>query len=440
MKQEQVTVYVPAFNAQNSILDCLESVRVQTYPVVRILVVDDGSTDQTAGVSEKSGVEVIRLEKNLGIASARNAALRCIESDFVASIDADCSAAPDWLENLMQHFSDETVVGVGGKVMETAHDPGTDAWRAARMRQDWGQDSIHPDFLYGANTVFRKTALNRVGLYDEIYRHNFEDVDISRRLRARGGILFYSPQARVKHLKRDTFESLARAFWRWNFHFYKESSFYEDPARFLDKVRDNVGYSNRLACEDLKDSKVGLLYFDFLMCFALTILDLEYLLREFKKSASADEATLGGGLLSLMDLSFFMRLSGPERSWGTLFSRQHSFEPNLYFLTSMVANFFFREGLGEDLIRVAVSDLLSLALKCPQDARIAAVSVVNLARRRFEWEDLIEKEHPLLERGFLRSLAGAFYEMTSGFLRQNPQTKDLLAESMRLNQREAFYV
>ncbi|MFN4128218.1 MAG: glycosyltransferase family 2 protein [Paracoccaceae bacterium] len=88
-----VSVIVPAFNAKDTLTETLRSVSAQTHAQLEILVVDDGSTDETAALAERIGLAEPRLslirQANSGVAAARNAGLARAQGDYVAWLDAD---------------------------------------------------------------------------------------------------------------------------------------------------------------------------------------------------------------------------------------------------------------------------------------------------------------------------------------------------------------
>ena len=76
MKNSEVSIYVPVYNGQNTIVPCINSILSQTVKPSKILVVNDNSTDQTAEILKKfsSKIEIINNEKNLGLSYIRNLA------------------------------------------------------------------------------------------------------------------------------------------------------------------------------------------------------------------------------------------------------------------------------------------------------------------------------------------------------------------------------
>src|SRR6266566_9337206 len=92
-----VSILIPAFNAQEWITDTLKSAIAQTWPRKEILVIDDGSTDQTLAIARQfasEGVSVI-TQKNQGAAATRNKALSISQGDYIQWLDADDPLAPD---------------------------------------------------------------------------------------------------------------------------------------------------------------------------------------------------------------------------------------------------------------------------------------------------------------------------------------------------------
>lgn len=212
-----ISVYIPAYNVARFLSRCIESLLTQTLPAAEILVVDDGSSDNSAQIAAGyHGVKVVRHDRNRGLAAARNTAFRTARHGLVASLDADCVASPNWLASLVPHMEDAEIAGVGGFLSESVQVSLADRWRRAHMPQEWGPAWIrNPKFLFGCNNLFRKSAVLDVGGYDESMRTNGEDCDLCRRLRARDWQLIYDPAARAAHLRSDNTGSILDAYWRW---------------------------------------------------------------------------------------------------------------------------------------------------------------------------------------------------------------------------------
>src|SRR5947209_13220762 len=100
-----VSVIIPTYNHGRFIADAIESVLAQTYPVSEIIVVDDGSTDETQEVVEKFGEKVRYIEQaNAGVSAARNTGIENSDGDLVAFLDADDTWLPEKIEKQVAKF------------------------------------------------------------------------------------------------------------------------------------------------------------------------------------------------------------------------------------------------------------------------------------------------------------------------------------------------
>ena len=158
---EAVSVVIPCFN-QARFLECaITSARRQTHAPIEILVVDDGSTDETSTVAERLGAHVMR-QPNRGLSEARNAGLAAARGDFVVMLDADDELLPGALaagiQALRSHPSASAAVGLcqlmdesGGALPATRH-----AIDGADLYGEW----LSKNFVWTAGAaMFRRHAL-----------------------------------------------------------------------------------------------------------------------------------------------------------------------------------------------------------------------------------------------------------------------------------------
>lgn len=111
MKKELVSVIIPTYNRETVIGRAIESVLKQTYPHFELLIIDDGSTDQTKQVVEQIADERIRyilLEENGGVAHARNVGIAETQYDYIAFLDSDDEWMPEKLEMQMEKLLDSS--------------------------------------------------------------------------------------------------------------------------------------------------------------------------------------------------------------------------------------------------------------------------------------------------------------------------------------------
>lgn len=275
---QKVSLYIPCYNAEKTIRECLESVMVQSYDIDEILVIDDGSCDRTAEIAQRYPVKILTHKENKGLSACRNAAFRQARNEFVAALDADCVAQPGWLKELMGCFEHDDIAGSGGKLNERHSSAAADRWRLAHMSQGWGENSVNnPAFLYGSNTVFKKKAIALVGFYNERFRNNYEDVDISMRIYSAGLRLIYNPQAQAEHLRQDTPGSVLKAYWQWTCR--QPDNGIEACPGLLQEFKNKVKYPGiirRLALKDFRNQDYGLLLLDFIFLFYYPWFEFKY--------------------------------------------------------------------------------------------------------------------------------------------------------------------
>lgn len=255
---KQVSVYIPSYNGARCLSECIEAVLRQAYPVDEIIVVDDGSTDKTKEIASKFQVKLIRHEYNRGIAAARNSAILKAKNDFIASVDADCLLEPNWLFECMKNFDNPNVAAVGGKLIGKNSEGLADRWREVHLKHHWGDKRrINPIFLSGSNLVIRKEILKQIGFYNEKrFKKNYEDVDMSLRLKDKGYNLIYESNAIANHVKKDTLGSILKTYWNWQFHDYKH--------KYILRAIFSLINSIKLLIEDIFNGKLEFILIDIL--------------------------------------------------------------------------------------------------------------------------------------------------------------------------------
>ena len=143
MSQEKpmISVIVPVYNTEAYLVRCLDSLLMQTYPNLEIVLIDDASTDKGGSICETyaardSPLKVIRFLKNQGPSAARNAGIRKAEGKFISFVDADDYVEPDIMEKLYAALSeneaDISICGADGiRIKDGAADTfsGTEAVR-----------------------------------------------------------------------------------------------------------------------------------------------------------------------------------------------------------------------------------------------------------------------------------------------------------------------
>ena len=197
----KVSVVIPAYNAAKTIGEAVAHSLSQTKGSlqVELIVVDDGSTDDTAAVAESAGATVIR-QRNAGPAAARNRGWESATGTFICFTDSDCIPIAGWLENLLDGFTDSQVGAVAGSY-EIAN---PSSWLARWVHQEiMERHKRMPSFIraFGSyNVAIPRHVLQATGGFDPVYRRaSGEDNDLSYRIIKKGWRIAFRPQAKVAH-------------------------------------------------------------------------------------------------------------------------------------------------------------------------------------------------------------------------------------------------
>jgi cellulose synthase/poly-beta-1,6-N-acetylglucosamine synthase-like glycosyltransferase len=197
-----LSIIVPVRNGAQTLSDCLTALERQTLPreQFEIIVVDDGSTDESAEVARRAGVTVASLTAS-GPAAARNHGARLACGELLFFTDADCVPAPDWAERLRAAFDDPAVAGAKGayRTRERGWVP-----RFVQLEYDskYERMSRQPmiDFIDTYSAAYRRSVFLASGGFDASFpTPSVEDQEFSFRLAEQGHKLIFIPQAIVYH-------------------------------------------------------------------------------------------------------------------------------------------------------------------------------------------------------------------------------------------------
>lgn len=397
---KEVGLYIPCYNAAETVGLCIEAAMKQTYPPKAIFVVDDASTDDSIKIVSGYPVRLIRHKENSGLASVRNTAIKSIDTEFIASLDADCVAQQDWLEAMMIGFVSPKIAGVGGRLLEDNTSSVFNLWRATHMCQDWGSEKVNPWFLFGANTVFSRRALLNVGLYDETYNNNYEDVDLCDKLKKKRYKLVYEPEARVRHLKNDDIRSILNNYWAWQMPYYKKMGYYSNARKLSFKIKDNIGLANRYLEEDVNSQRLQLLYLDFLLSIHHCLKDFEYL--TFKDSNTRFSYRPLDYFISMFDLTLFYHLDSRKRSISTLIPKQIRHLQNFFALILIVSDVIYSKFKRSEFHKSLYGHLMMSVYGVCEENLLN--KMLNLTYLRKDWNGFLEKKQPNLNRVFLKTI------------------------------------
>ena len=200
----KISVVVPLYNKEKSIEATLQSVLAQTYTDYELIVVDDGSTDNSLNVVRKRISELenerIRVihKENGGVSSARNRGIKEAKGEYIALLDGDDLWEPTFLEEQVKLIHDFPDAGMWGiNFAETNH--GQLVRKLATGLPDNYRGYVdnyfqikgrHSDLFCSSSVVIRKNVFDKVGLFDERIKYA-EDTDMWWRIIATHKVAFY---------------------------------------------------------------------------------------------------------------------------------------------------------------------------------------------------------------------------------------------------------
>jgi mycofactocin system glycosyltransferase len=216
-----ISIVIPVKDRADELKRCLASLANLNYPQdkLQIIVVDDGSSDDSAAVARAYGALVVPSGGvGRGPAAARNVGAAAAHGEILAFIDSDCTASTEWLNELLPAFNDPDMAAVGGQVDGMCTSSAVDRYEAVMSslslgsRERSGSSGNDTFYLPSCNLLVRRAAFRSAGGFNNSM-HVGEDVDLTWRLRDKGHTISYIPAGNVLHEHRSSIQSfMSRRF------------------------------------------------------------------------------------------------------------------------------------------------------------------------------------------------------------------------------------
>jgi GT2 family glycosyltransferase len=211
-----VSIIVLNYNGRHFLEKCLGSLETQTYRNFETWLVDNGSSDHSVEFVRRSfaWVRIMPLEHNLGFCAGNNAAILASRGKYVALLNNDTIVDPAWLEELVKAIETDPKAGICASRILSLHEPsvlyaagdcysvsGVAYRRGERMRAAGHFEQSEEVFTACAcAALYRRNMLEEIGLFDEDFFSNCEDVDLGFRARLAGYTCLYVPKSVVYHV------------------------------------------------------------------------------------------------------------------------------------------------------------------------------------------------------------------------------------------------
>ena len=209
------SVVIPNWNGKRFLQTCLDSLALQTYPRVEIIIVDNASQDGSQAFIRENYPEVtlIELPENRGFTGACNTGMETADGAYIALLNNDTEVDSDWVSAVVSAFEHHPEVGIVASKMllfnrrdhlHTTGDYFTVDGRAGN-RGVWERDDGQYDreeFVFsacGGSSAYRRTMLDQIGFLDDDFFFSMEDIDLAWRAQLAGWRCLYTPRAIVYH-------------------------------------------------------------------------------------------------------------------------------------------------------------------------------------------------------------------------------------------------
>lgn len=243
----RISLIIPCYNEEATILALLQSIQKQTYPLddLEVIIADGMSTDQTRRIvtlfQKENKYPLIRVIDNPKriIPAALNLAIQAATGELIVRMDAHTLPAPDYIALSVKAFDEGKGQDVGG-VIDIA--PAANTWMARSIavatrhplgvgdaKYRWATSAGFADTV-AFGTYARKT-FDQIGFYDESLLVN-EDYELNARLRAAGGKIWIDPAIRATYYSRPDLSSLSRQYFTYGFYKWRMLRQHPDTLRW----------------------------------------------------------------------------------------------------------------------------------------------------------------------------------------------------------------
>lgn len=197
-----LSVIVPVYNGGTTLTACLAAIANSDYADWELIVVDDGSSDDSAAIAQQFPARVVRSPQRQGAAAARNCGAERARGTYLCFIDADCEVHPNTLTLLAQFLQQHPTIDAVFGSYDDAPQPKNFIAQYRNLLHHYVHQTAWEEastFWTGCGAV-RTALFHAIGGFDPQIR-SLEDVDLGSRIRQAGGNIYLAKHIQVKHHK-----------------------------------------------------------------------------------------------------------------------------------------------------------------------------------------------------------------------------------------------
>jgi len=202
MQEERVSVVIPAYNASKTIDDCLTSILKQDFSDYEVVVVDDGSIDDTLEKVKRYPVKLVRSPRQ-GAPGARNIGFEASKGNIVIFLDSDCIVGRDLIVNLIRPLLNPEI-GVTQPWWDNIDKDKLVPSLIFKVYEYLVPNIEYPDYLWSYCFAIRRELFEGVGKFDPTTRMGADDIELVQRIIKAGYRIYLMKELRVKHLFRQS--------------------------------------------------------------------------------------------------------------------------------------------------------------------------------------------------------------------------------------------
>lgn len=213
----KASVIIPNLNGAGWLRDSIESIWNQTEQDFELIVIDNGSTDESLAIAKsyegRPNYTLICNEQNTGFSHAVNQGIAIARGEYVALFNNDAFAEPQWLAELIRTAEQDPKIFAVSSLMLRYYEPeladdagdyvtllGFACKRGDGLRADRYTKPCRVFSACGGAALYRKSILEEIGVFDELFFAYYEDVDLSWRANNFGYRNIFCPTARCRHI------------------------------------------------------------------------------------------------------------------------------------------------------------------------------------------------------------------------------------------------